>query len=110
MASLNCCKSLKSCRSNAVADSGSDQPSTSKDGEEKDCTEVKMDDSAESLGDVDAPWSINSLFRTVFHATPDSRVAVKLYGSKNGVLKEKMRQEKSKSGSKWMIHPYSHFR
>lgn len=56
----------------------------------------------------DGSWTVADIFRRVFHASPDNQLAIKLYGSKKGVLLEKKRQDRG--CRKWMVHPYSHFR
>ena len=69
-------------------------------------TEVTMENDSDH--EPDGSWSVTGVFRKVFHASPDNKLAVKLFGSKKGVIREKKRQD---SGCKmWMIHPYSHFR
>ena len=53
--------------------------------------------------------SIVSLFKKIFRASPDNKLALKLYGNKQGIIKEQNRQD-SNFCSRWMIHPFSHFR
>ncbi len=68
-------------------------------------TKVTIDEDSDNEADG---WSVAGIFRKFFHASPDSKLAVKLYGSKKSVVHEKKRQ--SKGGTRWMIHPCSHFR
>ena len=53
--------------------------------------------------------SAASLFKSIFHASLENRLALKLYGNKKGILTEQTRQD-SACCSRWMIHPFSHFR
>lgn len=71
-------------------------------------TEVDMDDDQISDHEPDGSWTVAGVFRKVFHASPDNKLAIKLFGSKKGVLLEKKRQDRG--CRKWMVHPYSHFR
>lgn len=58
--------------------------------------------------DEDGASSVHNIFRNVFHVSVDSKLLLKLYGSKDILLLEKKRQDKG--CRKWMVHPYSHFR
>lgn len=71
-----------------------------------DFTEVEIDDKEDH--EPDGTWTVTGIFKSIFHASPDNKLAVKLYGNKNMVKKDQEIQEKG--CSKWMIHPYSHFR
>lgn len=53
-------------------------------------------------------WTVPGIFKSIFYVSPDSKLAVKLYGSKKGLLLQKKHHETG--NNKWMIHPYSHFR
>ena len=77
--------------------------SQSVDGE---CTEVEI---CELEDDEGQGWTVARVFQTIFHASADSRMALKFYGSKKGVLNEQKRQN-DQCCSRWMIHPCSHFR
>ncbi len=52
-------------------------------------------------------WTIPGVFQSIFHVSADNKLAIKLYGNKKGLLRQKKDHETS---NKWMIHPYSHFR
>jgi len=69
-------------------------------------TEVEID---ENLKEADGTWTVAGVFKSIFHASTDSKLALKLYGSKKGVLVEQKRQD-TECCSRWMIHPCSHFR
>ena len=74
-------------------------------------TEVNIDDEqnySDHEFEPDGSWTVTGVFRKVFHASPDNKLAIKLFGSKKGVLLEKKRQDRG--CRKWMVHPYSHFR
>ena len=74
--------------------------------------ELEREDSDPSHGDVlekaHSQWTIPGVFKSIFHVSPDNKLAVKLYGSKKGLLLQKKHHETG--SNKWMIHPYSHFR
>lgn len=75
-----------------------------------DSNKVAVDVDADSeLRAMDSSWSVTTVFRKIFHASPDSRMALKLYGSKKKVMLERKRQESNRS-SNLMIHPCSPFR
>lgn len=75
-----------------------------------DSNEVAVDvDTDSELKAQDSSWSVTVVFRKIFHASPDSRMALKLYGSKKKVMLERKRQESNRS-SNLMIHPCSPFR
>ncbi len=70
-------------------------------------TEVTIDDGSDHEVDRSS-WSVARVFGIFFHASPNSKLALKLFGNKKSIIQEKKRQE---NGSlKWMIHPYSRFR
>ena len=69
-------------------------------------TEVEIDD---NLKEGDGTWTVAGVFKSIFHASTDNKLALKLYGSKKGVLIERKRQD-TECCSRWMIHPCSHFR
>ena len=74
-------------------------------------TEVEIEREGSNHDIIDnsnSQWTVPGIFKSIFHVSPDNKLAVKLYGSKKGLLLQKQHHE---SGSnKWMIHPYSHFR
>ena len=81
--------------------------------EDKPFTEVQIDSdrSSDQLQDNNPAlrqWTVSRIFKSIFHASPDNKLAVKLYGSKKELLLQKKHQEEG--SNKWMIHPYSHFR
>ncbi len=69
-------------------------------------TEVTIDDGIDQ--EADRPWSVARAFGVFFHTSPNSKLALKLFGNEKSVIQEKKRQEKG--SLKWMIHPYSYFR
>ena len=87
------------------------EPQCSKS-ESKQFTEVQIDGENSNKQEQDnnsaSAWTVPGIFKSIFHASPDNKLAVKLYGSKKQLLLEKKHQEKG--SNKWMIHPYSHFR
>jgi hypothetical protein len=61
----------------------------------------------EDLGEPKATYSyLKSYFVSMLQPS-DNKLAMKLFGSKKGVLKEKLRQQEV---SRWVIHPCSNFR
>ena len=60
------------------------------------------------LEKANSQWTVPGVFKSIFHVSPDNKLAVKLYGSKKGLLLQKRNHETG--SNKWMIHPYSHFR
>ena len=68
-------------------------------------TEVEIGDNLQAPDS----WTVAGVFKRIFHAAPDNKLAQKLYGSKKGVLKERKRQDVD-CCIRWMIHPCSHFR
>ena len=60
------------------------------------------------LEKANSQWTVPGIFKSIFHVSPDNKLAVKLYGSKKGLLLQKKNHETG--SNKWMIHPYSHFR
>ena len=107
-----CCFCLSKRNKLAPAESRSDKTSaevSASDGEASkgnDFTEVEIDDKEDH--EPDGSWTVTGIFKSIFHASPDNKLAVKLYGSKNMMKKDQVIQEKG--CRKWMIHPYSHFR
>ena len=53
--------------------------------------------------------SLFNVLKMLIRASPDNRFALKLYGNEQGILKEQQRQDRN-CCSRWMIHPFSHFR
>lgn len=56
------------------------------------------------------PRSIRSILQSIFHASADNKLALKLYGSKKEIVVEQKRQNSNGSCTRWIIHPFSHFR
>ena len=110
----SCCKSRKgkSRESEGVESVGKERESTvpvlsqSADGE---CTEVEIDDLQYLEHDEGQGWTVARVFKNIFHASADSKIALKFYGNKKGVLIEQKRQD-DECCSRWMIHPCSRFR
>ena len=78
---------------------------------EKQFTGVEIDTGSSEQGEDNnssSQWTVPGVFKSIFHASPDNKLAVKLYGSKKELLIQKKINEKG--SKKWMIHPYSHFR
>ena len=73
---------------------------------DRQCTEVEIDREGQENGP--SSWTVPGIFSSIFHASPDNKLAVKLYGSKKELLLQKKTHETG--SNKWMIHPYSHFR
>lgn len=73
--------------------------------------EIEREDAGSDHDGVEkanSQWTVPGIFKSIFHVSADNKLAVKLYGSKKGLLLQKKHHE---SGSnKWMIHPFSHFR
>lgn len=69
-------------------------------------TEVTIDDGSDP--EADRSWSVARVFGIFFHASPNSKLALKLFENKKSIVQEKKRQENGTL--KWMIHPYSRFR
>lgn len=91
----------------ARTDGGGEQ-SPAGSGEDSNTVAVDVDADSE-LRAMDSSWSVTTVFRKIFHASPDSRMALKLYGSKKKLMLERKRQESNRS-SNLMIHPCSPFR
>ncbi len=122
MAQCCCCNRLR--RSNKVVDSSTSETADEKKREasaaarrsaqsvasaDTEFTEVDLGADVQSE-DLDIiSWSVTNVFKRIFHAAPDSKLALKFYGSKRGVLNEIKRQD-VECCSRWMIHPCSHFR
>ena len=68
-------------------------------------TEVEIEEN-----ETDGTWTVSGMFKSVFHASPDNKLALKLYGNKKGVLTEQKRQDTECCCRRWMIHPCSNFR
>ena len=68
-------------------------------------TEVEIEEN-----ETDGTWTVSGMFKSVFHASPDNKLALKLYGNKKGVLTEQKRQDTEDCCRRWMIHPCSNFR
>ena len=86
-------------------------PQRSVNSEDKQFTEVEIDTDASEDGEAhmnNSQWTVPGIFKSIFHASPDNKLAVKLYGSKKELLIQKKNHEKG--SKKWMVHPYSHFR
>ena len=92
----------------ARTDEGSEQSSVGV-GEDSNTVAVDVDAAESELRASDSSWSVTTVFRKIFHASPDSRMALKLYGSKKKLMLERKRQESNRS-SNLMIHPCSPFR
>lgn len=100
-----CC--FCTCRKNKLAPTESRDNSRKFYESENECTEVEIEDK-DDIDEEDGTWTVTGVFKSIFHASPDNKLAVKLYGSKKMVKKDQEMQ--LKGCSKWMIHPYSHFR
>ena len=74
-----------------------------------DCTEVDIDDTQDLERDEEQGSTVARVFKNIFHASADSKIALKFYGNKKGVLMERKRQD-DECCSRWMIHPCSRFR
>ena len=71
---------------------------------EKQFTEVEIDtDSSEHGAVSNSQWTVPGILKSIFHASPDNKLAVKLYGSKKELLIQQKINEKG--SKKWMIHP-----
>lgn len=68
---------------------------------------ISSEDDSDHEPDTYTSWS--RLFKKFFHGSPDNRLVFKLFGSRKGVLRERLKPRKD-HGSKWMIHPLSRFR
>lgn len=72
--------------------------------------EFTVDMELEESQEIDmSSWTVSRVFKRIFHASLDSKMALNLYGNKRGVLNEQKRQDVDGS-SRWMIHPCSQFR
>lgn len=73
-------------------------------------TENEVNDSAANQPESDlSAHSVGGLFKSIFHASAENKLALKLYGSKKEIITEQNRQD-SNCCSRWMVHPFSHFR
>lgn len=54
--------------------------------------------------------SCTKVLQSLFHASVDNKLALKLYGSKKNIISEQNRQRRNGCSTRWMIHPFSHFR
>ena len=53
-------------------------------------------------------WGMG-VIRTMFHVSPDNKIAMKMYGNKKHLLKAQQYQDGT-CCMRWMIHPCSNFK
>lgn len=75
----------------------------------KDTADGENDSTANQPESDQSGHSMGGLFKSIFHASADNRLALKLYGNKREIITEQNRQD-SNCCSRWMVHPFSHFR
>lgn len=75
--------------------------------EDGDRTEVASACQDAPLPDNPTQHSVSNMFRSFFRVSTGSKLALKLYGSRQAVVEEQNRQ---RHGKHWVIHPISTFR
>ena len=87
-----------------------DNCSQNKDIETETAVEVDINASRdhESPKSSQTNWRMG-IIRTMFHVSPDNKMAMKMYGTKKHCLKAQQDQDRT-CCMRWMIHPCSHFK
>lgn len=81
--------------------------------EAEDATAVMVDSSSKEMSEgsphAHGHWTIGGVFRSIFHASPDSKLSKKMYGNKKHLIEAQMEQDRT-CCMRWMIHPCSQFK
>ena len=77
-------------------------------------TAVNVDSAGETLAEMNSPQNVRTnwktgVIRTLFHVSPDNKMAMKMYGTKKHCLEAQKDQDRT-CCMRWMIHPCSNFK
>lgn len=103
----SCCFKGSSREATSVEERDIESQRSDEDGGRSDVGEAASAGEEGPLADEPTQRSLSSMFRSFFHVSTGSKLALKLYGSRKAVVEEQNRQ---REGKHLVIHPLSTFR